>query len=70
MRYHSKPQYTEFLTDPEGSFKTKSTELSSSIVTVKNEEEAKYQYNIELVCSSSEIKYYKIKSFLLASTDQ
>ena len=70
MRYQSKPQDSEFLTDPADSFKTKSTAQSSSVVQKEDKKEAEFQYNLELLCSSEEVKNYNLKSFLLASTEQ
>lgn len=70
MRYQSKPQYSDFLTDPADSFKNKSTEPSPSTVQKEDKKEAEFQYNLELLCSSEEVKNYNLKSFLLASTEQ
>ncbi|ACH64055.1 LysM domain protein [Aliivibrio fischeri MJ11] len=70
MRYQSKPQDSEFLTDPADSFKIKSATQSSSVVQKEVKKEAEFQYNLELLCSSEEVKNYNLKSFLLASTEQ
>ncbi len=70
MRYKSKPQYSEFLTDPANSFKIKSAVQSSSAVQKEDKKEAEFQYNLELLCTSEEVKNYNLKSFLLASTEQ
>ncbi len=70
MRYKSKPQDSKFLADPAESFVPKTKVQSSSMIKTDNKEEARFQFNIELLCSPEEVIRYNLKSFFLASTEE